>query len=267
MVSGLEERDRELAAAGNAALLLVQGLAAQQDQLAVATKQMLITLAHLPQVQSLDADACNRLFRELNNRYPIYSTISAVTAEGRLFAASAPFEPGSINLSDRRHVKEAIRTRDFSAGEYIVGRVSHKTSINYSYPVLDADNNIIAIVIAGVRLDKYDQFMNEARLPKDSMISIVDHSGTRLYRSPINSLVPIGKPVVDGVIGKIFGDSEQESFEMVGGDGVLRIYAFKKLRLSDNMPAYLYAIAGISKDKIISNINYTMILVLNGEVL
>ena len=42
-----------------------------------------------------------------------------------------PFDPAT-NLSDRKHVKDALRTRDFSVGEYIVGRVSNTVSINYT---------------------------------------------------------------------------------------------------------------------------------------
>ena len=75
---------------------------------------MLSTLAQSPQVQSLDAEACNKLFRELRDQNPIYSSIGASTPDGNLFANTAHFEPGSVNISDRKHIKDTIKTLDFS---------------------------------------------------------------------------------------------------------------------------------------------------------
>ena len=123
VASGLNQKRDAIQKAENKASILAQSLAAQQDQIANSTKTMLSVLAQLRMVQNLDAPACNELFRELRRRYPFYSTITAVTPDGNLFASSEPFQPG-INLSDRKHIQDAIRTLDFSAGEYIVGRVS-----------------------------------------------------------------------------------------------------------------------------------------------
>ena len=75
--SSLDHRKHEIEGAKKKALLLVQSLAAQQEQIATGTKQMLSTLAYLPDVQNLDTKACNELFCELNNRYPYYSGYSA----------------------------------------------------------------------------------------------------------------------------------------------------------------------------------------------
>ena len=138
---GLDHRTRELEDAKHDVILIVESLSAQQEQIAAVTKQMLRILAQSPQVQSLDAQACNKLFRELRDQNPIYAAISASTPDGNMFANAIHFEPGSVNVSDRKHVKDAIRTLDFSPGEYVVGRVSNVPSINYGYPVLDADKD------------------------------------------------------------------------------------------------------------------------------
>jgi len=108
--SGLSYRRNEIAKAQNNALLMAQSLAAQQEQIAASVKTMLSILAHLPEVQNLDAARCNQLFAQLHDRYPFYSVILATTPDGNVFAASMPFKPGSINLADRKHIKDAIRT-------------------------------------------------------------------------------------------------------------------------------------------------------------
>ncbi|MCX5883598.1 MAG: hypothetical protein NTU74_17930 [Deltaproteobacteria bacterium] len=157
--SGLHFRNHVINDAKNNALLLVQSLAAQQEEIDAGIEMMLSTLAQLPEVQKLDAEACNKVFSELNKRHPYYSTIAAATPDGNMFAASSPFQPGTVNLADRKHIKDAIMTGDFSTGEYIVGRVSKTQSINYTYPVCDTHKNLIAIVIAGFKLDEYNRFI------------------------------------------------------------------------------------------------------------
>ena len=165
-------------------MLLVQSLAGQQEQIASSTKVMLSTLAQFHEVRSLDSEACSFIFRQMQNRYPFYSVILAVTPDGNVFAASMPFERDSINLGDRKHVLDAIRTLDFSAGEYIFGRVSNIGSFNFTYPVFDDDHNLVAILIAGVNLDEYERIASNVNLPEGCAIVVTDYKGVRLYRFP-----------------------------------------------------------------------------------
>jgi PAS domain S-box-containing protein len=259
VLSGFDERSREIASATNHAELLVQSMAAQQGQIAAGTKQMLSTLAQLPEVQRLDANACNELFHELNERNPYYSTISAATPDGNMFAASTPFLPNSVNLSDRKHVKDVIRTLNFSAGEYILGRVSNVHSINYTFPILDAGGSLTAIVIAGFRLDDYSEFITKAKLPEGSAVIVTDHAGVRLFRIPESEAVAPGKPLPRSTFQIISGTSDHGTFERAGEDGIERIYAFQHLRLRENAPPYLYILIGIPKDKIIEKANLEML--------
>ena len=257
--SGLTHRGDEIQKAKNSALLLVQSLAAQQEQIATATKVMLSTLAQFHEVRSLDSEACNVIFREIHNRYPFYSVILAVTPDGKAFAASMPFESGSINLADRKHVKDAIRTMDFSAGEYIRGRISNIISLNFTYPVLDSSNNLAAVVIAGFNLEEYARFVSRANLPEDCAITITDHKGVRLFRFPSNGNTVPGIPMPDDAFKVISGDSDEGIFETVTQDGIDRIYAFRRLRLNEGSPPYLYMLVGLGKNQIFHKADMQML--------
>ncbi|MGA7493726.1 MAG: PAS domain S-box protein [Syntrophobacteraceae bacterium] len=252
---GLDHRTRELEGAKRAAIIMVQSLSAQQEQIAAGTRQMLNTLAQSPQVQSLDAEACNRFFRELRDQNPIYSTIAVVTPDGNLLANTTHFEPGSINLSDRKYIKDAIRTLDFSPGEYIVGRLSNVPSINYGYPVLDAGKKLIAIVYAGFRLTEYDGFIKKANLPQDSAVVILDRQGLRLYRYPENDAAALGMPASG--FEQITG-LDEGTFERKSDDGIQRLFAFKRLRLTESSAPYILIAAGVPKDKILGKANLAM---------
>ncbi len=93
VASGLDHGRHEIETTGSNALLLVQSLAAQQEQIVLPTRQMLSILAILPEVQRLDANAFNELLRELSNRYPFYSTIAAQHRTGTF---SPPRHPSNL---------------------------------------------------------------------------------------------------------------------------------------------------------------------------
>ena len=235
VATGLGQRREEIVKARNDALLMVQSLAAQQEQIAITTRTMLATLARLPVVQRLDGKACSALFRELNSQYPFYTVILAVTPDGRVFAASTTFSPGT-DLSDRKHVRDAIRTLDFSAGEYIVGRVSKARSLNYTFPVLNARRKLVAIMIAGFNLDDYARFVSKANLPEGYAVAITDWKGVRLFRLPNDDASKAGKPIPREVMDLVSGDADHGLFERSGADGLTRLYAFRQLRLRENLP-------------------------------
>ncbi len=259
ILSGIEHRHHEIDSAKERALLLVESFAAQQEQIAAGTRQMLNTLAQLPDVRDLNVEACNKIFLDLNNQFPFYSVISASTPDGNLFAASVPFSAGHVNLSDRKHIKDVINTHDFSAGEYIIGRVSGVQSINYAYPVLDSNKNLRAIVIASFKLSEYLSFTEQLHLSEGSAMTISDHRCVRLYRHPEGTDTLVGKPLPDDALKRILGDSDHGIFEGRGHDGVERIYGFKRLRLRESAPPYLHLTVGLPKQRILQEANLEML--------
>ncbi len=249
--SGVRARREEILKAQNHALFVAESLAAQQEHIAFATRMLLSTLANSREVQRLDATACNLLFREMHGRYPFYTVILAVTPTGDVFAASMPFAPGT-NLADRKHIRDAIRTRDFSVGEYITGRVSNVGSINYTFPVLDAHQNLIAIMIAGFNLKEYARFLAKVNLTPNDVVAIADWKGMRLYRVPETDTTAPGKPLPSDTVARISGKATQGLYERTGQDGIDRIYAFRQVHLDDKGSSpYLYMIAGMAKAPIL----------------
>ena len=257
--SGLEHRSQQIEDEKNNAMLLVQSLAAQQEHVAFATRQMLNTLAFLPEVHRLDTNACDELFRELLRNHPYYSLIAAVTPDGKVFASSTPFDPG-VNLADRKYIRDASRTLEFSAGEYQIGRVSKVQSINYGFPVFDSNKSLSAFIIAGFKLDEYVRFTGKVKLPEDFSFTIVDHAGVRLFRIPEHADAPPGKAISENDLRIISGDQGEGMVERVGGDGVNRVYAFKQLRLRDDTTPYMYMFVGMPKDQITQKANSKMLI-------
>ena len=196
-------------------------------------------------------------FFELHRRYPFYSFIGEATPDGNVLAASDPFQPG-VNLSDRKHVQDAIRTLDFSVG-YIVGRISKVKSLNFTFPVLNAQKKLVAILIAGFNINEFGRFIATVNLPKGSAVLFTDHKGIRLYRLPENEAIPTGKPASMGFFSSVSGHLQEGLFEWSGPDGINRIIAFKQLRLKKDLPPYLYITVGLPKDRILHAANLIML--------
>jgi PAS domain S-box-containing protein len=258
VTSGLSHRHTEIIRAQNEALLLTQSLATQQEQIIITTKALLSTMAQLPEVQRLDEMACDRIFHELNLKYPFYSEILAVTPDGRVFAGSMPPDTNT-NLADLKYIKDVIRTLDFSVGEGVRGKISNAPSLHYAVPVLDAHRKLVAILIAGFDLNEFGHFISAINLPEGSAVVFVDHQGLRLYRSPGNGASPIGKPTLKGYFDSISGSVAEGLFEWTGVDGINRINAFKQLRLRENSPPYMHMVVGLPKDTILRKANLNML--------
>ena len=258
--SGLKQRKDEIAKARNNALLLAQSLTAQQQQIATSTKVLLTTLAQSPALQQTDAKACNQLFQELNQRFPLYSAIlAATTPDGNMFAASKPFKPGTVNLADRKHIKDVIRTLDFSVGEYMTGRVSAMQSLNYTYPVLNSRRKLIAIVIAGFGLDEYERFVKQVNMPAGYSVAILDWKGARLFRAPADPNIVAGERIADESMADMSRGGEQGFFERTSADGMDRVYAYTKLRVSEASAPYMYIAVGIPQRQIMQRANSQML--------
>ena len=138
LYSYFDQRDRAIREVQRDELVAARNLATIQETVINDARQLLATLAQLPQVQRRDRDACNALFAELLKQSPHSATIGATDSEGRLFA-SAPAAPGPVNYADRLWFQKIIQTRDFVIGETVVGRISGKYGNNLAYPILDGE--------------------------------------------------------------------------------------------------------------------------------
>ncbi|MCE5335634.1 MAG: PAS domain S-box protein [Desulfobacteraceae bacterium] len=258
IASSLERRDREIAKARENALLLVQSLAVQQDQFVMSARLMLSALAQAPAVQRLDSEACNRHFREICERHPVFSVIALVTPDGNLLASSVPFT-GTLDMSDRKHVREVIQTRDFSAGEFILGRTLRFQSINYASPVMDSANNLIGIVVAGFRLDAFRQFVSNVRLTEGFALTITDHAGVLLFRYPAEEVYVPGTPIPADVFAIMSSDTSMGISEMKDASGAEQLYAYKQSRLRSDSKPYLYMCVGMPSQGIIDQANFQLL--------
>jgi len=224
------------------ALGLAQSVASSQDDLIEGARQLLISLAQLPQVRQRDSDACNTLFANLLKQFPLYVSLGAVDAKGNPFCSAIPIKT-PFSAADRTYFQRAVQYRDFAVGDYTIGRVSGKASLNFGYPVLDDKGTVQAVVLAALDLAWLDKLVDKAQLPSGATLTVIDRKGTILVRHPdpekwVGKSMP-QTPLIQTILSQGAG-----TIEAAGMDGVPRLYGFSPL--GDTGGAYVSI--GIPKD-------------------
>ena len=234
IVSADEQRDQAVDDARQDASRLASLAAADQQRLIESTRQLLVVLTLLPEVQTGSA-SCDGLLADLNAQFPLYANLGVIAPDGTLVCSAVP-PPGPINLADREYFQGAVQTKDFSVGEYQVGRVTGKPVLNCGYPILDDAGNVTGVVYASIDLDTLGQFAAQANLTEGVILTVFDRDGTVLVRQPDASnfvgQTLVGTPVVDQVLsgdsgfteGQENGETFLYAYAPLGGEGAGNAY-------------------------------------------
>lgn len=253
---------RHLAAqeARNNALRLAKLAAADHDLLIEGTRQLLAALAQLPAVRQQDARACTALFAALLTQFPRYANLGVIAPDGLLFCSALPL-PGRTNLADRAYFRLAMESRDFAIGEYQVGRVTGRASINFGYPVL-ADGRVRAVVFAALDLTWLGRLVSDVQLPPGSAVTVIDRQGTILTRHPDPERW-VGKSAPEAEFIRAMLSLHEGTAGAHGIDGVPRLYGFAPLRGSRDARG-AYVSVGIPKEVVFAEANRGLLRNLAG---
>jgi predicted ester cyclase len=235
IVSAAEQRDQAVDDARQDAARLASLAAADQQRLIESTRQLLVVLTLLPEVQT-DSATCDALLADLNAQFPLYANLGVIAPDGTL-VCSAVAPAGPTNLADRVYFQDAIETKDFSVGEYQVGKVTEKPALNCGYPILDEAGNVTGVVYAAIDLATLGQFAAQADLSDGVILTVYDRDGTVLVRQPdeddLVGQTLVGTPVVDTIMAQDSGVAEGLE------NGETYLYAFSALGGADAGNAHL----------------------------
>lgn len=209
-------------------LRLAKFAAANQGQATEGARQLLLALSQLPEVRQGNTDRCNQLFAKLLQQYRPYANFGVLDRNGNTICSALPYT-GTVNAADRAYFRGALDTRDFAIGEYQIGRITGKASVNFGYPVLNRAGKVQAVVLAALDLAWLNQLAAEAQLPKDSVLTVIDRNGKILVRYP-DSKNWVGKTFPAEPLIKTILTQGEGTAEIQGIDNMERLYAFTPLR-------------------------------------
>ena len=209
------------------ALRLAKVAAADHELLVDGARHLLTALAQLPSIRGRDDRACTELLATLLKQYPRYANLGVIAPDGTTVCSGLPLS-GPLNLADRGYFRIAVQRREFALGEYQIGRITGRASINFGYPVLE-NGQVRAVVFAALDLAWVNQLATTLPLPPGSAVTVVDRNGTILARHP-DSERWVGKPAPETAIVQTMLSQREGTAESTGLDGITQLYGFTPLR-------------------------------------
>lgn len=118
--------------------------------------------------------------------------------------------------------------------DYQVGRLTGKPVLSFGYPILDDRGEVQAVVAGAFDLSWFNRLVAEVQLPPGTTFTIIDRQGTILARHPhpeqwVGRLLP-ETPLIQKILTQGEGTAE-----VVGVDGIPRLYAFKPMFVLDHI--------------------------------
>ncbi|MYL83700.1 PAS domain S-box protein [Desulfovibrio aerotolerans] len=246
---GVQQRRHLVADASTKASQAAAAMAQVQERITESTRLLLTALAAMPELRQLDSAVCTSLFAALLGQNPIYANIVIIDTQGDVIASGRPLV--RVNLSDRKHFRDAMALKQFMTGEYIISSTSGQPVFPFALPLYDSSGALLGVLAVAVDMSSFDTAYAALRMPAGTTFGITDHKGVRLYYLPPTATNPLGSPIRGEIWQAIDSGGNQGVFLKPGSDGVRRQYAFHKLRLSPIAPAYMAFVVGVPEETIL----------------
>lgn len=158
-------------------------VASGHDQWLAESRNILAALVSaLLALKSPEKD-CTRLFKEFIDRARGFDTVLLADPAGNLVCAPSPVTR-QVNFNDRSYFKRVMASRNFSVGEYIVGRISGKRVLPVALPMLDQSGAVEKVIIAGRELDWLGSVLARQGFLSNARVTILDQKGVVLGQYP-----------------------------------------------------------------------------------
>lgn len=243
--ANLERRDDAKVRAQEHLLQVVSDLASQQEQVASSVRQMLTTLSFLPELRRGDGPAFSRILRAIQKEDPRFVNIFALDPAGLDLAAAIPGPP--VPRKDRKYFWEAVETRRFTVGEYVLNQDTGTPVLHYSLPVMNDQGRLIAVLAVAYDLESYAELFKRAGLPAETSLAVLDHAGTVLFHlSHITDRYGtlVGRPLPPDQARRVMGTEREGTYWAPRRDGQPALFAFHQIRASDQSRPYLFLQVG-----------------------
>jgi signal transduction histidine kinase/CheY-like chemotaxis protein len=229
ILNGLHEHEHAIRVAEENLQQLTNLAAANEAQSLKDARQILQDLSSVPDLLA-GPQRCSALLSTILKKNTNYTNFGLIEPNGDVSCSAIQLDK-PVNLADRDHFKRAISERRFIASNYVFGRVIRKHTINLTYPVTGANNEVVAVVFAALDLTAFDQFISDINLPPGSMLLTADGRGTIISRRPEPDLW-FGKTIAD-TMRKGMASASGVPTVVIGSDGVERLHTFAHVGTSD----------------------------------
>jgi signal transduction histidine kinase len=258
LYSAFQQKENALQETRQEALRVARIVARTQQQNIESSRQLLVTLAQIRNLAGRE-DAGHGFLEKLLQIHPIYANLGIIDPEGYLIA-SAIAPTNRIFLGDRSYFQRATNTLKFSIGDYQMGRITGKPTLNMAFPVKETKAGLLKnVLFAALDLNWISTLIGRADLPDGSTLTIVDRKGVVLVRYPDPNHRYVGM-VATNIPGtkQLLRMNREGTSRSRGMDGVSRIYGYTPLTKSEGL-ADAWVFVGIPAATITRNANILLI--------
>lgn len=241
--SGLDQRAYSLLEGTSKTKQLANDIAYEQINLAAAAQQLAMVLAQLPQVQEHRGDEVDRILAKVLALNPRYGNIVITDQLGDVWASGLPLTQ-PFSLGTVRTFQNAMKTGQFSSGEFVVGKISSIPTIGFGYPITGVNGERVGVIALNFNFGHFNEMLKQAGLPAGTIFTLADYNGIIINRNREPERF-IGKKLNDDIfMSMVSGPAEGTAIGFEAGD-VKQVIAYRKVRLADEQHPYLYIRVGV----------------------
>ncbi|MEJ2685186.1 MAG: hypothetical protein P8Z71_12415, partial [Candidatus Sulfobium sp.] len=130
-------------------------------------RQLLVAASQSLEVSGRSEDLCKGYVTKLTEIFPQYLNVLVVRPNGDVLCSGLPFH-SPVHLADRLYFRRALSEGGFSMGEYQVGRITGRPSINFGYPLRDKSGTVKGVAVVALDLAWLTKSLEGIRLPEGS---------------------------------------------------------------------------------------------------
>ena len=209
-------------------ILKSQIIADSQNKIIESVKQLLAIISQDNDVKNKNYTEAQKNFNSIIKQIPYITNIGIIGLDGYV-EINAENKPAYYG--DAQWFKDAIKKKDFSVGDYQIGKTTRVIQVNFGYPVLDLNNkNINNVLYAAVDISYFSQNIIKNNIDPNEIVIIIDRDGNIIARYPDPDLF-VGKNISNTSIFNKVNSSEKGTFEL---DYDNQVFLFNYVHIGNN---------------------------------
>ena len=176
-----QQRAAAIALARDNVESLARLMAEHNTRVIEGARQLLTTLAQLPEVRDGNPSRCGATLGKLLGEYGFYSNLGVVAPDGSVLCTAVPLKE-SVSVTDSLWLRQALGTREFAVGgyEYKGSRTDANPSLTMGYPVVGPDNQVRGVLFASLEFAYLIRQLGASSLFQGAELAVVDRNGVVL---------------------------------------------------------------------------------------
>jgi PAS domain S-box-containing protein len=182
--SAFRLEDQQTLATFAEAQRILQLIEDEQAGTITGIRQLLTTIRQVPVVINQRWAQCEDMMIRLKKEYPPNLDLYVTNNDGIVKCSTNPLALG-IDVSMRRHVKEALAGVEFYIGGQITPRTKNGTALPFAVPYRSSEGGgVSGVVIALLDIRWVDDYLADKPLPPSSALTLADRDGQIVAQVP-----------------------------------------------------------------------------------